>query len=497
MIQTAQDTSTQMTKIGCYVSVSTDKLVVPGKYFTSKEKEELILEKVIILQKYLRQYLAKMYVNNLKMQREKRRQFERQRLLQRKQEKEKRIKLEFERRMHPRANEDFDTLYDALEKWRLEEIACINATMTGAERKAALYMLLNQETEHLAAIGRHRLEADMENRENKIQNFLNKTAAPKVITSSYDNQPTAIDTPYTIRAKELRDIYNSIIMKHLTQDERLDILLTLKHTVQEHDCKLTQEILKLIDREADLLVRGVSNENLEGLRKRIATLFLQYIKTPIFNPESSKFIKVPPDPTKISGRIYFCTSCNNYLLSTQFPLNVNARNPGNCQQCKKKDNEGRYRTDYSSYRHMLKVLRMTEEQYNDGSTIAFIFQEADICYLVEKIWGSESIISNNNDLYDLIFIRWNSEIPWSPWNCLLVTIDEAEKHAKIGDIHKGYDQVFINKINQKHQLAKHYFSRLHGTAELLRKQQVNLTVGSTKRKEAFSKQTSCSTLYRQ
>lgn len=90
---------------------------------------------------------------------------------------------------------------------------------------------------------------------------------------------------------------------------------------------------------------------------------------------------MPPDPTKISGRIYFCTSCNNYLLSTQFPLNVNARNPGNCQQCKKKDNEGRYRTDYSSYRHMLKVLRMTEEQYNDGSTIAFIFQVT-----LFKIW---------------------------------------------------------------------------------------------------------------
>ena len=41
-----------------------------------------------------------------------------------------------------------------------------------------------------------------------------------------------MDTPYTIRAKELRDIYNSINMKYLTQDERLDVLLTLKHTVK-------------------------------------------------------------------------------------------------------------------------------------------------------------------------------------------------------------------------------------------------------------------------
>ena len=57
-------------------------------------------------------------------------------------------------------------------------------------------------------------------------------------------------------------------MKYLTQDERLDVLLTLKHTVKEHDCKLTQEIIELIDREADLLMRGVKESNLEGKKKK-------------------------------------------------------------------------------------------------------------------------------------------------------------------------------------------------------------------------------------
>lgn len=46
-----------------------------------------------------------------------------------------------------------------------------------------------------------------------------------------------MDTPYTIRAKELQDIYNSINMKYLTQDERLDVLLTLKHTVKVRDSR--------------------------------------------------------------------------------------------------------------------------------------------------------------------------------------------------------------------------------------------------------------------
>jgi hypothetical protein len=61
---------------------------------------------------------------------------------------------------------------------------------------------------------------------------------------------------------------------------------------QEHDCKLTKEITELVDREADLLIRGVKESNLDGLRKRISDLFLQYIKTPTFNPEAARFLKV-------------------------------------------------------------------------------------------------------------------------------------------------------------------------------------------------------------
>ena len=42
-----------------------------------------------------------------------------------------------------------------------------------------------------------------------------------------------------------------------------EMYVTMMHT-QEHDCKLTRDIVELIDREADLLVRGVSDESLRG-----------------------------------------------------------------------------------------------------------------------------------------------------------------------------------------------------------------------------------------
>merc|ERR1719466_116192 len=139
-----------------------------------------------------------------------------------------------------------------------------------------------------------------------------------------------------------------IILKYLSQDERLDVLLTLKHTVKEHDCKLTREIIELIDREADLIMRGVSDTNLEGLRQRIATQFLEYCKNPMFNPEIARYTKVPQDPTTLET--YFCTATNSYLPSTEFTIDTKSRNQGQSRKAIELDNIGRTRRDYSVYR---------------------------------------------------------------------------------------------------------------------------------------------------
>jgi hypothetical protein len=47
-------------------------------------------------------------------------------------------------------------------------------------------------------------------------------------------------------------------MEKITADERIEILLLLKQTVNEFNCQLTQDMITLIDREADLLNRGRS-----------------------------------------------------------------------------------------------------------------------------------------------------------------------------------------------------------------------------------------------
>ncbi|BFZ10923.1 hypothetical protein BsWGS_13962 [Bradybaena similaris] len=466
--QTNNDTSTQMTGIGVYISNLEDKLMPPGEYVTADDHWAMILSKVIILQKNLRRWLAQRYVKKLKEDKEKRLEWERLEELRKKKEKEERIQREYARRINPKTQADFDRLINCLEKWRMEEMERINSSLTGAERKAAMCMLLDQETELLSAIERHKNEANSDNQITRIMNFLEKAAAPKM-WQAHDGKLTYMDTPFTIRAKELRDIYNSINMKYLTQDERLDVLLTLKHTVKEHDCKLTQEIIELIDREADLLMRGVKETNLAGLRKRICTLFLQYIKTPTFNPEAAKYLKVPQDPMTLRKNINYCRSCGSYLPSTDFFITTNSKNAGRCRRCQKIENEGHQRADHTYFKVMLKALHKSEEAMQDGSTLCFLLQENDLRYLVENIWSNQSVLSAWNDPYDLVLCRWDKHQEWSPWNCILLTHDEAEAHKKLFSLEEGYGHVFIHKVTQKHNFARNYFSRLPGMAEAMRK----------------------------
>ncbi|KAM9078082.1 IQ motif and ubiquitin-like domain-containing protein isoform 3-T4 [Megaptera novaeangliae] len=407
--QTTNTTSTQMTKIGVYVSNMTDKLVTPGKYFSAAEYHAKRLKAVIVIQTYYRRWHAKVVVDSLKRQKMLRLQWEAQEELRKIREKEEWMKLDYYRRHNPQTKEDFELLYNALELWRQEELARINQSFTGAERKAALCELLEKETQIIASIGRHRYIAYTANQEASIQAFLDK----------------------------------------------------------EHECKLTQEILELIDREVDLMMRGVKHENLEGLRKRIATLFFHYIKTPLFNPEVARHLKVPQDPLKFYKKIYFCLSCQLYLPSTEFAVSSTSHHIYRCRHCINLDNETQKRESCLKYKSLLQRLYYSEADYEDDSKIAFLMQLQDIQYLTENIWASQSVLSAWNDLNDLVMVRWDKSLEWSPWNCILLTKDEGTTHLKLKSVEEGYEPLFIHKIKHKHFLAKNYFSQIPVLASFL------------------------------
>jgi hypothetical protein len=121
-------------------------------------------------------------------------------------------------------------------------------------------------------------------------------------------------------------------------------------------------------------------------------------------------------------------------MSCSVPVLHYYRNVGHCRACRDLDNQARARKDWSTYRVMLKNLRREEEARRDQSYIIFLLQEADLRYLVESIWGGQSALSACKDLYELRMVRWNPRLPWAPWNCVLLTQDEAASHTKLDDM---------------------------------------------------------------
>lgn len=94
-----------------------------------------------------------------------------------------------------------------------------------------------------------------------------------------------------------------------------------------------------------------------------------------------------------------------------------------------------------------------------------MMQEHDIYHLVNHIWHGQSVVSKVKDLFILRLVRYQKDVEWAPWNCILLTEDEADVHYHIHDLATIYSKHLISQINLKHQIAKNYFK--YETAILL------------------------------
>ena len=200
---------------------------------------------------------------------------------------------DMKRRLNPRTTKDFQMIYKELDSWRIYESKQIKLqNIPESEKFAKLRELLHKETKLLQTIDKLKLKASKDNRELQIASKINAMAAPKVWNLSKGNV-AIVHTPFTTRAQELSQLYNGLRLPTSTTEERLDILLHVKWTVKEFDCSISREIVELIDREIDTIKRGRSEKTLKGLRQRLSNLFLSFLETPEFNPESRRFQKIP------------------------------------------------------------------------------------------------------------------------------------------------------------------------------------------------------------
>jgi hypothetical protein len=301
--QTDREQGTQMEKPGISLDDQFDRIVeLPplGTYFDSEQLDLLRLKMAIRIQSFVRGWRARRLALKLHRQKmdNKKQDAEEDRQQREKEDEVKR--KEINRRMHPKTKKDFDVMYAELEQWRLQETAKIQSgARSEEEKKQGLHELLRKQVKLLQTIDRLKNTSAAATKYDAIHTRLHTMSKPKEIpNATYDHKSLDVETPFTIRARELMELYHGLNTDMLSVDERLDVLLHVKWTVKEFDCRLTREIVDLIDREADLLNRGRKEVHLEGLRKRLANLFLQFVETPEFNPEALRFVKVPLENTR-------------------------------------------------------------------------------------------------------------------------------------------------------------------------------------------------------
>ncbi|GAU91736.1 hypothetical protein RvY_03937-2 [Ramazzottius varieornatus] len=129
-----------------------------------------------------------------------------------------------------------------------------------------------------------------------------------------------------------------------------------------------------------------------------------------------------------------------------------------CFDCCRLNNIAIARHDMGFYRLMLQNIRNSETALShEVDPVIHKLSEIDLKLVLETIWQISSAISGRQDLYDLKFVRWDKNRPWSPWNCILLTRQEATVHLRLLN-RKIYSEALTTRIEMNHQRARDIFA---------------------------------------
>lgn len=249
--------------------------------------------------------------------------------------------------MNPSTSQDFLMLHRILNRWHHKEAEKIKSSNENVQEQ--FVRLLSQEVQFIQRIDRLKTTKAHEQRKTAVNNILNSmNALFKWDIDEGKGLPVEMDSKPKQRSRELCALYDVLQKSVEDKTYRLQLLLNVKYTVQEFEANqssLPREIISLLDRETELLTRLPNVKLLAGLRKRLVTLFLQFIRTPEFNPESAKFHPLPSvrrealdaqkQPSKIKvihdtnvePDYKYCVACANYKSVDAFAKNTH------CQSC--------------------------------------------------------------------------------------------------------------------------------------------------------------------
>ncbi|XP_023943809.1 IQ and ubiquitin-like domain-containing protein [Bicyclus anynana] len=453
--------ATQMNCVHAYIPNVSDRIIVPQPYETYEQMIARLNHNhyASIIQRAFRHHQFRQKVKkwlNECMERIKR--MEEEKRLER-EAMERRLRKDLVTKTFPKTREDFDQLYAMVDRWKHAEIARISQLHSKGPKIAEFTLLLDKEVELLRCIESYRVKVREDSRKTKEKKFLEEISKP-VAWYGRDGKLITMDTVEIQKARKLKELYNSFIRNDVDVKERIELLVNMKFAVQEFRHPLAEEIITLLDRECDLLVRRCNDYQLEFLRLRIAASVFQLIKTSGLNSDVTKCKDIRDYRKMENCRLYFCEMCHQVKLNTEFPLNAKMSGFLVCTSCSWKDVSERLWIDMTPYKFILRAVQRDERRRKCWGSLAFVLQEKDIFFIAEKLWHSHSAISECSDMTELRLCRWHVNEDWSPWNCFLVTVQEMKAHLKLEHPESVYDEELVQKVQNKHKLAKANFEQL-------------------------------------
>ncbi|CAK1544004.1 unnamed protein product [Leptosia nina] len=458
---TAYSRATQMNTVHAYIPNVTDRIVVPGKYETYEEMIDRLNHNhyASIIQRAFRHHQFRQKVDRWLSECKERiaRMKEEERL--EREAMERRLRGDLITKTFPKTREDFDQLYSMVDRWKHAEIARISQLHSKGPKIAEFTLLLDKEVELLRCIEAYRIQVKEDSRKIREKQFLEQISKP-FAWYGRDGKLITMDTVETQKARKLKELYNAFLRDDMETNERIELLVDMKFALQEFRHHLAEEIITLLDRECDLLVRRCDDHQLEFLRRRITASLFRLIKTSELNSGVTKCNEIREYRKMQNERLYFCEMCHQVKLYKDFPLNAKISGFLVCTSCSWKDVNERSWVDMTPYKFILRAVQRDERKRKCWGSLAFVLQEKDIFFIVEKLWYAHSAISECGDLSELRLCRWHVNEDWSPWNCFLVTVQEMKAHIKLDEPEEVYDEELVQKVQNKHKLAKANFEQL-------------------------------------
>lgn len=448
--------ATQMTTTETWIPNVTDKILIAGPYETADEREARIAleEKVRTIQRYYRAWKIRKALRLLSDEYKRRiaQQLELNLLYEKQSDEQKRKELIF--KIFPLTKADFVTVQGRIDRWKRMEIRRINALHCGPARIAELYLLLDKEVQVIRALDAHKQKLRHDVKVQKDQQFFHEIGNPIEWNSSYKNILVQMDTLETQKGREYRDLYMDVC-KSKPNEDHLETLLKIKLYLKDHSCEITTDLNRLIDRACELIVNGISDRHLDVLQKRIEALLIHHFKT----PECSEVVTYTTRRREklMENNLFYCHHCHKYKTLSGFNLQTKAKKLKVCAACLSHDKRETPQLNMSPYRYMLRQLRKDERMRQATASYAFLMQENDMFHLVTRIWKRRSVISDTDDIYQLQMCRWFIDDNWAPWNCILLTREEAKEHLKIKDLKEVYDNSILSCVYIRHAIAKKHF----------------------------------------